>query len=46
MVHLYTLIDMLLARVMEGNKNAKQLSTKYINDFFTVSIIGRNIALA
>jgi uncharacterized protein YpbB len=36
----------IINRLLESSSKAKLLSTKFINDFFTISIIGRNIALA
>jgi hypothetical protein len=39
-------MSFIINRLLESSSKAKLLSTKFINDFFTISIIGRNIALA
>lgn len=33
-------------RLVQTNNTVKLLSTKFINDFFSVSLIGRNLAIS
>jgi hypothetical protein len=42
---LYDLLKFIVVQCMQDSSQAKLLSTKYINDFFSISHIGRNIAL-
>ena len=36
----------MIMRLVQTNDTVKLLSTKFINDFFSVSIIGRNLAIS
>ena len=42
---LYGLIKFIIVQCFTSNEKAKLLSTKYINDFFSVGIVGRNVAI-
>jgi hypothetical protein len=43
---LYDLMKFILTQCFQSKSTAKLLSTKFINDFFVISIIGRNMALS